>query len=95
MQVRVRALQSGIVELERDWRPIGGAVGRPRPKLLERQPGERAALSLAEVVICWILITTIWSVLKLYNAHRAAYVIDTIKLSTLQKEIMHFVLSIT
>ena len=94
MRVRLRAPQSGIVELERDWRPIGGALGRPRPKLLGRQPGERAALSLAEVVICWIL-TPLWNVLKLYNAHRTAYVVDTIKLSALQKEIMHFVLSIT
>ena len=32
---------------------------------------------------------------KLYHAHRTAYVIDTIKLSALQKELMNFVLSIT
>ena len=59
-----------------------------------RQPGERAALSSAEVVICWILITTTQS-LKLYNAHRTTYVIGTIELSALQKELMHFELSIT
>ena len=92
--MRVRAPQSGIVALERDWRPIGGAPGRPRPKLLWRKPGERAALSSAEVVICWILITTTQS-LKLYNAHRTTYVIGTIELSALQKELMHFELSIT
>ena len=59
-----------------------------------RKPGERAALSSAEVVICWILITTTQS-LKLYNAHRTTYVIGTIELSALQKELMHFELSIT
>ena len=59
-----------------------------------RKPGERAALSSAEVVICWILLTTTQS-LKLYNAHRTTYVIGTIELSALQKELMHFELSIT
>ena len=51
-------------------------------------------LAMKEVVICWILISTMESS-KLYHAHRTAYVIDTIKLSALQKELMNFVLSIT